>query len=117
MDMVFIRNLSVRGKHGVGEEERKVEQEFIFDIEATLDVSSAGLSDTLTDTVDYDVFRTLVQQIVGNNSFMLIERLGERVAQEILKDQRIQKVVVTIRKPAVWENGVPGITISRERMS
>ncbi len=113
MDSVFIRNLSLRGKHGVKEEERQVEQEFLLDIEADIDTRKAAESDDLSDTANYSVFRDAARDAVEKNSFLLIERLGDRIAQSILADTRIQRVRITIKKPAVWTNGLPGITIER----
>jgi hypothetical protein len=33
----------------------------------------------------------------------------------LLKDARIGEVQVTIKKTAVWDNGVPGVTITRSK--
>ena len=53
-------------------------------------------------------------EIIQTNSFYLIEKLADTLCAEILKDKRIGKVELTIRKTAVWDNGVPGVTIARE---
>lgn len=116
MDTVFVRDLSVKGRHGVHEHERQTEQEFLLDIEATFDARPAAASDALGDTVDYVNFVDVADRIVAGSSFFLIEKLAEMVAQEILKDERIYSVRVTVRKPSVLASGVPGITIERIRI-
>ncbi len=115
MDTVFLKNFSVRGKHGVDESERHVEQEFIIDIEAQFDASSAVSSDKLEDTVDYANFRTIAREAVEGNSFYLIEKLADTIARRILQDARIQSVSVCVRKPAVFKDSQPGITIVRTK--
>jgi len=115
MDRVFIEALSLKGKHGVGEHERATEQEFLIDIAAEFDAGKAASSDRLEDTVDYGRFRAIAASVVSGNSFFLIERLAGRIAEEVLTDKRITKVSVTVRKPAVYEDAVPGVTIVRTR--
>lgn len=51
---------------------------------------------------------------VKHNSYYLIETLAEKIAQKILEDKRILSAEITIKKKAVWDNGVPGLTIVRE---
>lgn len=116
MDRVFIRDISLFGKHGVHESERLNEQEFIIDIVAEFDAALAAETDDLKDTVDYVDFLAIAKEAVEQNSFYLIERLGERIAQKILSDARIVRVEVTVRKPTALQNGKPGITIARSRV-
>ena len=113
MDRVFINDISLFGKHGVGEEERSREQEFIIDIAVGFDTRPAAETDRLSDTVDYMPFADMVKEVVERNSFFLIERLAERIAERILKDARIREVQVTVKKPAALKNGLPGVTITR----
>ena len=52
MDFVFIEELALRGKHGVSDEERSNEQEFLVDIRASCSTKRAAASDKLEDTLD-----------------------------------------------------------------
>ncbi|MBI5645058.1 dihydroneopterin aldolase [Candidatus Kaiserbacteria bacterium] len=113
MDKVFIRNLSIRGTHGTEAREREVEQEFLIDIEAQFDAKRAALSDNLDDTINYVRFRDIAREIVEGRSFFLIERVAAEIANTILTDMRIEEVSVTVRKPHVFESGIPGVTIVR----
>jgi len=114
MDYVFIEGLKINGKHGVMPQERKVEQEFEFDIKMEFDTARAAQNDKLTDALDYAPVRDRVVQIVEGNSFYLIEKLGETICQVILEDKRVKKVELKIKKTAVWDNGVPGIFLARQ---
>lgn len=113
MDYVYIENLRVHGKHGVMERERHVEQEFEISAVMECDTAQAAGSDNLADALDYAPVREKIVNIVQGNSFYLIERLGETICQEILKDARIRSVELTIRKPEVWDNGTPGLRMTR----
>lgn len=116
MDTVFLRNLSIRGKHGVGDAERAVEQEFLIDIEASFDTRAAAASDRIDDTVNYSEFRSIARDVVEHNSYYLIEKMAEIIAERILKDVRVGKVRVQIQKPSVYPDAVPGILIERSRI-
>jgi len=116
MDTVFVRDLVVQGKHGVHEHERAAQQSFAVDIEAEYDARAGAASDRIDDTVNYSRFVETATRVVTEESFYLIERLAETIAREILADERVQRVRVTIRKPDVFVSGVPGITIERSRV-
>jgi 7,8-dihydroneopterin aldolase/epimerase/oxygenase len=106
-DQVFLRQMEFTGRHGVSEEERADEQVIEMDVEYDLDLRPAGTSDDLKDTVSYsDVFEICRAQ-VEEHSYHLLEALGEAVARDVLaSDERIERVVVTVRKPGVPIDGI-----------
>ncbi len=112
-DYIFIEGLKVAGKHGVMAHERVVEQEFQIDVRMEVDTKKAAQSDNLADALDYAPVKEKIIEIIKTNSFYLIEKLADTLCSEILKDKRIIKVELTIRKTAVWGNGVPGVTVTR----
>lgn len=111
MTVIYIKDLVVEAKHGVHEAEKKHPQRFVFNVDLTVDGGSAGVSDDLADTPDYDKLRQTIIDTAQNNSFNLIERLAREVADQILADKRVRKVVISIDKPDVYENGTPGIRL------
>lgn len=113
MDHVRITDLFFRGKHGVGDAERNVEQEFLIEADLSFDTAKAGANDKLADTLDYSEVRDKIQRVIEGPSRYLIEALGEDIAKKILEDKRIKSVEVTVKKTAVWKNGVPSVTITR----
>lgn len=115
MDKIFIEHLAVRGKHGVSDEERRREQEFVLDISIDFETRPSAESDDLVDTVDYNFFRDGAKSIVERQSFHLLEKLADAVAQKILDDARIGNVSVTIRKTEMYPDCTPGVTIVRTR--
>lgn len=60
-DKLILRGLLFHGYHGVKPEENKLGQKFLVDIDAWMDLRSAGESDRLSDTVSYtDIYRWVV---------------------------------------------------------
>lgn len=113
MDYIHIDNLSFAGKHGYYEHERKVEQEFLVSVRLGFDTTKAGDTDNLEDTLDYQWVKDIVRRTLEGGSRYLIEKLANEIATLIQEDSRILSVEVTIKKTAVWDNGVPGVTIRR----
>nr|AIA13809.1 Dihydroneopterin aldolase [uncultured bacterium]AIA13899.1 Dihydroneopterin aldolase [uncultured bacterium]AIA14248.1 Dihydroneopterin aldolase [uncultured bacterium] len=113
MDYIHIDKLVLRGKHGHYERERRVEQEFEVWVKLGIETATAGASDKLPDTLDYDEVKTIIQTVVDGSSRYLIEKLAEDMAHKILEDKRVMSIELTIKKPEVWDNGVPGITVVR----
>ena len=54
MDSIRIINLKIPGRHGVYEFEKEKDGLFELDVELFLDLKSAGKSDDLSKTVNYD---------------------------------------------------------------
>jgi len=116
MDYIHIDNLRFNGKHGVYDNERRGEQEFLVSLKIGFNTKKAGKSDNLNDTLDYQEAKNAVADVISGESHYLVERLAEDIAQAILEDTRIVSVEVTIKKTAVWDNGVPGVTIVRSNI-
>jgi dihydroneopterin aldolase len=98
-DKISLTGLRVRGRHGVFEHERRDGQDFVVDVELTMDLSVPGASDRLTDTVNYGDLADRLARIVGGEPVNLIETVAERLAQACLADERVESVLVTLHKP------------------
>lgn len=114
MDYIHLTNLFFRGKHGHYAAERKVEQEFSIEVKLGFDTTKAGKSDKLADTINYSDVKNKIKEVLEGSSRYLIETLAEDIAQKILENKKIVSAEITIKKTAVWDNGVPGVTIVRE---
>ncbi|MCX6819860.1 MAG: dihydroneopterin aldolase [Candidatus Adlerbacteria bacterium] len=113
MDYVHIDGLVFRGKHGYYIAERRTEQEFAVSVKMAFDTAPAGVSDKLKDTLDYQKVRKIIGDRIEGNTCYLVEKLAEDICTEILEDKRIKNIELTIKKPAAWYNGTPGITVFR----
>ena len=114
-DAIAIRGIRAHGKHGALEGERDQEQAFDVDIELELDLSVARKSDALADTVDYAGVHERVVAIVRERSYALLERLGDEIVRELLRDARISAARVTIAKPALLDGATPSVTVTAHR--
>jgi dihydroneopterin aldolase len=98
-DQIRLTGISVRAHHGVYPEEQEQGQDFVVDLVAHLDLTAAGDSDRLEDTVDYGDLALRVHDLVATERWNLLERVAERVAQLVLEDERVREVEVTVHKP------------------
>ena len=119
-DTITITGLRLRGYHGVFEHEKRDGQEFIIDLSIELDLSPAGSSDDLQNTLDYSVIVDEVAQRVTGESVDLIETLAHDIAQLVLAHPQPTAVTVTVHKPQA-PVGHPiediAVSIRRERGS
>jgi dihydroneopterin aldolase len=98
VDRILISGLREMGVHGVLPEEQTRPQPFQVDVELHVDVSAAGASDDLADTVDYGAVCEAVSRIVSSEQYRLLERLATRIAEVCRADPRVVGVVVEVRK-------------------
>ena len=98
-DRIELRGLTVRGHHGVFEHERADGQEFVVDITVWIDLADAAASDDLADTYDYGVLAQRAAAVVAGPARNLIETVAGEIAQDVMKDERVHAVEVTVHKP------------------
>lgn len=99
-DRIELRGLTVRGHHGVFEHEKREGQDFVIDIVVRTDLRKAGDSDDLADTLDYGALARQAADIVSGPPFNLIETVAARIADDVMRDERVHSVEVTVHKPA-----------------
>ena len=99
LDEIVLTGLTVFGRHGVFEHERRDGQDFTIDLRLRLSLAKAADSDDVTDTVHYGELAEKVAAVVAGEPVNLIETLAERIAAVGLEDRRVQEVVVTVHKP------------------
>jgi dihydroneopterin aldolase len=100
---VELRGLHVFGYHGVEEEEQRLGQLFLFDIE--LEVGDRGSSDRIEEAVDYREVALAVRE-VSKQRFNLLEALAPAVADELYARFAPEWVRVRVRKPQVTPAGM-----------
>lgn len=100
MDKIWIKGLKVFAYHGVNPEEKQDGQNFILDITAKIDLSNACQSDDLEDTVSYSKVLKTAMRVMQEQSYDLLERAAQRVAEQILQEYHaILEVTVLLKKP------------------
>jgi len=99
MDEIAITGIRGFGYHGLFEHEKKDGQEFFVDVRITADLSSACQSDRIESTIDYGKVAIRVKELIETNSFNLIERLAEVIAERLKSEFSIDAIEVTVHKP------------------
>jgi dihydroneopterin aldolase len=119
-DSIELRGLRALGTHGVLPEEQERAQPFEVDLDLEMDLSRAGRSDALADTVDYGAVTAAVAAVVGGPHAALLEHLAERIAAAALSSGAPHATAVTVkvrktRPPVPFELASAGVTIHRRR--
>jgi FolB domain-containing protein len=117
-DRIELRGLRAVGFCGALPEEQERPQPFEIDLDVEADLSRAGTSDQLSDTLDYGAIAAAVELVVTTERFTLLERLATRIAEVVLGDARATAVTVTLRKlrpPVPQHLDTSGVRIRRAR--
>lgn len=99
MDQVFITDLVARGIIGINNWEREKPQEIRINITLFADLSQAGESDNINDSVNY---RTVAKKVLAHAESAkkyTVEALASDLAKICLEMPRVQKVRVRVEKP------------------
>ena len=95
---IHIENLRVPTNVGVPDEERAQPQVVAICLTMVPERAMAGLSDTISRTVDYYSVSQRVSAIAAGGERRLIETLAEDVAEGVLLEFAVESVVVEVRK-------------------
>jgi dihydroneopterin aldolase len=101
---VELRGLHVFGYHGVEEEEQRLGQPFLYDVE--LEVGDRGASDRLEEAVDYTQVAQSIRELSSTRRFDLLEALATAVADMLMERFEPQSLRLRIRKPQVKPAGL-----------
>ena len=99
-DAIAIRDIRAFGRHGALPGERDHPQAF---------------DDDLAQTVDYAALHARVVRIVGDRSFQLLERLGDAILEDVMRDKRIARATLWIRKPRLLDGATPAVRVGAQR--
>ena len=106
MDKITLQNMKFLGYHGCEAYEQEYGQIFEVDLDLLVDAKLAGITDCLTDAVDYVSVYQSVKRVIELERHKLLERVAQRIAEQVLQVSGVAAVTVRIRKPAVPLKGV-----------
>ncbi|HKI62095.1 MAG TPA: dihydroneopterin aldolase [Mariprofundaceae bacterium] len=98
-DLVLIEGLEIRTVIGIYDWEREIRQTVRLDLEMSWDISRAGKSDDIADTLDYKAVSKRLIAFVEASSFGLIEALAEQCACILLDEFRVPWLRLKLSKP------------------
>ncbi len=117
MDKIIISDLLVRGIIGINDSERVNEQDILINITLQADTRQAGLSDKLTESVNY---RTVAKSVIAHAQSakrFTVEALAEDIAAICLEQPGVMAATVRVEKPgAVRYARSVGVEIERKRV-
>lgn len=116
---IEIRGLRVLCHVGVPEVERAAPQPVELDVDLAVDLTRAGDTDDVGDTVDYGAAAVAVRDAVTATPVALLERLAHLAADAALSlDHRVLRVTVTVRKlrpPVPVDVATTAVRVHRSR--
>lgn len=98
-DRITLTGVRAFGYHGVYPDEKRDGQEFVVDATVFLPLRRAADTDDVVDTVHYGELAERIAAIVSGDPVDLLEKLAARIAADVLLDERIDAVTVTVHKP------------------
>ncbi len=101
LDEIVIDRIRVRGILGLNEDERQAKQDYFITLTLSSDLSIAGQSDDIRDTIDYRWIHDGVIALAESSKDYLLEHLATKVAAFCLEHERILMVKVRIDKPGI----------------
>ena len=114
-DRILVRGLRLWAHVGVLEQERAHGQWFELDLELAVDLSAAGRSDALADTLDYSVLITALQAQARSIRCQTLEHYSDRMLE--LAEQLYGPVPIRLelRKCAAPVPGFTGVVAVRRQ--
>ncbi|SEN83675.1 dihydroneopterin aldolase [Mesobacillus persicus] len=85
MDKIHLKQMQFYGYHGVYPEENKLGQRYAVDLTVEVDLSKAGISDRLEDSINYAELYNICKEIVEGKPYNLVEAVAEKIAATILE--------------------------------
>ena len=98
-DRIVLECMRFYGFHGVNPEERVLGQEYLVDLAVEMDLTQAGASDRLEDTISYAHIYRAVRDVMEGEPRNLLEAAAQSVADRILSDFPVDSVSIRVKKP------------------
>ena len=115
MDRIFIKDLLLRGIIGINDWEREVKQDILINVSLFADLSTAGSSDAIEDSVNYRTITKKIIRHVEQSERFTVEALAQDIAAICLQEHGVLKARVQVEKPGAlrFARSV-GVEIERE---
>ena len=114
-DRLLLQGMQFYGYHGDIEAERALGSRFEVDVEVGMDLSTAGRSDALEDTLDYVRCFQVVRSVVEERQYRLLEALAEAIAAVVLEQPNARSVQVRVAKQPPVRGGFDRFAVVIER--
>ena len=114
MDIIYLHDLAINCVVGAWDWERKIKQTVYVDLDMAWDITQAGKSDDLTDTLSYKDVSKSVSELVIARKFILVEAMATEIADLLLNEFKVPWCRVRINKLGAVRNAKDvGVIIER----
>ncbi len=102
--IIKIKNLRLKTILGIYDYEQKINRDIIINAEIHTKNEKSRFSNSINDTIDYDIIIKHIKTLVSSKNFGLIENLANEILEIIMKDDRICKCILEVDKLNVVES-------------
>lgn len=106
LDVLLLKGLQFWGTHGHFPEEKILGQRFVVDAEVAYDMNKICQSDVLEDGLSYVTVYNIIKKVMTEEEHKLLQRVAQRIAEEVIAAYPIKKIKVTLKKPGVHIGGI-----------
>lgn len=100
MDKIYIEELKIFAHHGVFEHENINGQNFYINAVLYVDTEKAGMTDDLSCSVDYSKVCAVLERVMTDNTYKLIETAAQTAAETVLSEFPLVRAAdIEVRKP------------------
>jgi len=115
LDRIRIRHWSVQAAIGAYDHEKLGTQELVLDLSLWGDFRAAGATDALEDALDYAELRAGLELWLTGRRWQLLEAFGEDFCREALAHPLVDRVELTVDKPAAQAPALVSYTLTRQK--
>ena len=98
MGKIILENMEFHARHGVLHHEKSFGNTFIVNLEMDVDITKAGLTDRLEDTLNYQEVYDFIKQMMDIPSELLEHIAHNMAAKLMIQFETIQKLTLKITK-------------------
>ena len=112
-DRIHIEQLEIFTRIGVPEDERATPQRLTASISIWPYPEAPDLGDKIDKTINYSAVAEEAKSFARDHSLNLIETLADRLAMHLLKNFRMQKITIELRKYPFEDANYVSVTVTR----
>jgi dihydroneopterin aldolase len=115
MDKILLEGIRLEIRVGTTEQERSEPQLCGLDLVVEADLKEAGRSGDLKHTVDYAAMFRFIEAHCSQNSFTLLEEVGQQLCDKILEQYSVESVRLRIRKLKPFSSRLSAVGVELKR--
>ena len=115
MNKILLEGIRLDIRVGTTEEERSEPQLCGLDLVVEADLKAAGRSGDLKHTSDYGAIFRLLEAHCSQNSFTLLEEIGQQLCDKIFDQYPVESIKLKIRKLNPFSSRVSAVGVELRR--